>query len=505
LLKGTLEPEDTTAPAMVSMPILAAANVFQFAGLSHLDQFNSNHGNQLNDEPPSPAIAVGNGYILEGVNSAVQVYNLSGAPLLATTLSANQVFNLAPEIDRSTSALTRGVFTTDMRVFYDQTIQRWFILQRAQDQDSFGNPLNSSHLYLAVSQTSDPTQTYTIYSMDTTDLANPQCPCILDYPQIGADQYGFYITGNEYNANFLGFVDVSVLALSKTSLAAGAVTPTAAKLLIPVQTSLTFSLQPAVTPPGASYFLAFGGLQYFVSTQVQAQDSNLALWALTNTASLGTSTPNLSMTQTTIPILPYSQPPVIRQKTGPTPYNTSIGYPLPFIDGGDTRIQTATYAGGRLYLTLPTAVTDENAHSLAGGAFVVLSPTYRGGVLAATVLQQGYLLVKNNSLLRPAIAVNAQGKGAIGFTLVGPDYFPSVAFTPVSTTSVGPNVQVATAGAAPEDGFSASLNFGVARWGDYFGAVAAADGSIWMAIELITNAPRALKANWDTQVIQVVP
>jgi hypothetical protein len=132
----------------------------------------------------------------------------------------------------------------------------------------------------------------------------------------------------------------------------------------------------------------------------------------------------------------------------------------------------------------------------------------RAGVLAISVLRQGYLMVKGNHLLRPAIAVNSLGKGAISFTLVGPDYFPSAAWTPIDVQTTGPTVQIASLGAGPEDGFTGytSPGFpGLARWGDYSGAVAAGDGSIWMTTEYIPNLPRTELANWGTFVMRYVP
>ena len=185
-------------------------------------------------------MAVGNGYVLEAVNNAVQVYNTSGAALLPKVLSTNEVFGVAAAIDQVTGI--RGVFPTDIRAFYDSGINRWFILQRSQDNDASGNLLPSSHLYLAVSQTGDPTGTYNIYVMDTTDGLNFfGCPCFPDYMQIGADQYGFYITADEYNAFSPFFVDATILAISKASLAAGAATPTAVQFTLPFATGYEFA------------------------------------------------------------------------------------------------------------------------------------------------------------------------------------------------------------------------------------------------------------------------
>src|ERR1039457_2437294 len=190
-----------------------------------------------------------------------------------------------------------------MRVFYDHTINRWFVLQRSLDNDIYGNSLNRSHLYIAVSQTGDPTGTYTIYSMETTHAANPGCPCLPDYPQIGADQYGFYVSANEFNF-YEQYVDVSILAISKASLALGVTHPTAFEFLVPYNT-YEFTIHPATTPPGASYFNqnpGVGGVEYFVSSQMSS-GSAMAIYAMSNTNSLATTSPNLTLTEITVPTL----------------------------------------------------------------------------------------------------------------------------------------------------------------------------------------------------------
>jgi hypothetical protein len=496
-------------PPMQSLPVSPSGG-FGFDGLTHFDQRQANSGNQLSVEPPSASIAVANNIILEGVNNAVRVYTTAGTTLLPT-LSSNELFGLPPAINRSTGAF--GVFPTDMRVYFDQDINRWFVLQRSQDNDLNGNPLNSSHIYLAVTQTPDPVGIYNIYVMDTTHAANPGCPCVADYPQIGSDQYGFYISANEYNTSTRGFVDAIILAISKSDLASGTVAPPAYRFGARLSTGYEFAIQPASTPPGASHFIASGGVEYFVSSQASfASDNKLGLWALSNTASLQTATANLLLTQTTVGSLGYSYPGVARQRPGPLPYGSSLTPPgsLAFIDGGsDSRVLSVSYAGGRLFATLATLVLDESGRNLVGGAYVILSPTLRGGILAATVIKQGYILTSDNDVLRPAVAVNAQGRGAIAFTLVGPDHYPSAAFVNIDTSVVAPSViQVAASGAFPEDGFTGypgGVGTGIARWGDYSTAVTSTDGTIWMVSEYIPNAPRTQLANWGTFVSHYLP
>lgn len=487
-------------PPTQGLTVTPMAGGSGFNGITHREMRLANGGNQFSIEPPSPSIAVGNGMVLEGVNNAIQVYAASGAPLLPQAISTNQLFGLPPALNRVTNVY--GPYLTDMRVFYDHGIDRWFVVQRSLDNDIFGNTINQSHLYIAVSQSSDPTGTYNIYVMDTTNASNFRCPCLSDFPQVGADQHGFYVSANEFTTASEQTVDAAILAISKASLASGASLPTTVRFLLRRSTGHEFAIQPATTPPGASYFTGNNGVEYFVSSLPSYGDT-LAIWAMSNTESLATAAPALELRRITVPSLSYSAPQGATQRPGPLPYGSTLIPPgsLAYIDGADARILSAVYAGGRLYATMGTQVADANGRALSGAAYFVFSPTLRGKVLSSFSLRQGYLAVNNNHLLRPAIAVNPQGRGAVAFTLVGPDYYPSAAFVPIETFSTAAALQVAAFGVSPEDGFTGypgGFGAGVARWGDYSGAVAASDGSIWMVAQHIPNALRTPFANWGT-------
>lgn len=283
------------------------------------------------------------------------------------------------------------------------------------------------------------------------------------------------------------------------------------QFLIPYISQYEFSLQPATTPPGAVNFLGNGGLEYFVSTGTRDVNSGLALWAMYNTSSLAGANPNLTLTAIILPTsLSYSNGPAVTQRPGPLPYGSSLSPPgsLEYLDGSDPRVLSLSYASGRLFLTLQTGVVDGNGQNVAGGAYAVLSPTFRSNILAATVLNQGYLFVNGEHLLRPAIAVNAQGSGSIAVTLVGPDWYPSAAFIPISSFSTPSTVQIAGLGTLPEDGFTGypgGYLASIARWGDYNGAFATNDGAIWMVVEYIGSYPRSPFANWNTYVARIQP
>jgi hypothetical protein len=214
----------------------------------------------------------------------------------------------------------------------------------------------------------------------------------------------------------------------------------------------------------------------------------------------------------------YGLPPSMEQRPGPLPLadllktrnnvlEVTSNEHLALIDGNDDRMQQTVFAAGKLWSSLGTVVKTANGPARVGVAWFIVTPSWNGAALTASIARQGYLAVNQNNLAFSSIAVNAAGKGLMTFTLVGPDYFPSAAYATIDAVNgVGP-VQVASEGTAPEDGFTGYGAFGgrVARWGDYSAAVADADGSVWMAVEYIPALPRTVLANWGTFIGRIVP
>jgi hypothetical protein len=156
-----------------------------------------------------------------------------------------------------------------------------------------------------------------------------------------------------------------------------------------------------------------------------------------------------------------------------------------------------------------------------------VKPSFSGsGTLRGEVSDQGYLAVAGNNVIYPAIAVTAQGRGIMAFTLVGKDYFPTAAYAPIDSSGTGA-VHITRAGAGPDDSFTGYTAFSDPpgsparpRWGDY-GAAVAVGNTIWIASEYIAqtcsltqyltgaigscNATRTSLANWATRITAVVP
>ena len=119
-----------------------------------------------------------------------------------------------------------GPELTDPTCIYDAATQRFFLVVLTLERlpNNALSPVN--HLDLAVSQTSNPNGNWNIYKIDVTnDGTNPSpanaCPCLGDYPHIGADANGIYLTTNSYPWNGTGFDGAQIYALSKAQLAAG--------------------------------------------------------------------------------------------------------------------------------------------------------------------------------------------------------------------------------------------------------------------------------------------
>src|SRR5262249_8046477 len=219
-----------------------------FEGLNHYQQRYSRGGNQFSVEPPDQGMCVGNGHVVEVVNDVFNVFDpatgasqlpdntatniVGGAPRNVNhAVDLNSFYGYPPAINRATGV--RGQFVTDPSCIYDQQTNRFFLVVLTLESQARG-PCQGvfscvNHLDLAVTQTGDPTGTWNVYHLDVTNDgtntggANPG-PYLGDYPHIGADANGIYLTTNAYPWHANGFSGAQIYALSKAQLAAGAST-----------------------------------------------------------------------------------------------------------------------------------------------------------------------------------------------------------------------------------------------------------------------------------------
>ncbi|HEV2242229.1 MAG TPA: hypothetical protein VGR98_14405, partial [Streptosporangiaceae bacterium] len=521
-----LQPPSPPGTPVVGNPGAATG----FAGLTHADQRLAGTGKYTNTqfslEPPDQGLCVGNGFVVEPINDAFRVYDEQGHALTAVT-ALNQFYLRSPAIIRNTPPTPNvlGDFLSDPKCYFDPVGQRF--IQTILEVDAPGNfngkaPFNRTHVLIAVSQTSDPTGAWNLFSIDTSDdglngtPAHTGCPCLPDQPLLGANRDGVFVDVNEFqdNANFF-FNGAQIFSLGRAALETSASRVGLVHLDVgPVPTgdaNLPFwgSIQPATSLDprhDTELFMTGGPEDVFQNNAVL--DNRIAVWSLTGTRSLNGNDPDVTLHHVVLTSETYGLPinTGATQKSGPTPLRDILNAPpindkdpLETINANDSRMNQVVDVNGILYGGVNTTVTSATGPARVGIAFFAVRAAGDGGFLFARIRHQGYVAVDNENVLFPSIAVNRDGEGAMAFTLSGPDFFPSAAYVRFAFGQpVGP-IHVSGAGVLPEDGFSGYKAFGsptpgVARWGDYSAAVAA-DGAIWMGNEFIPGTPRTVNAN----------
>jgi hypothetical protein len=540
------------------------------SGINHFQQrFVAGGGNQFSIEPPDQGLCVGNGFVLETVNDTLQIFDTSGNPVTGP-IDLNSFYCYAPAINRAKNPSEFGPSITDPSCTFDSQTQRWFHLVLTLDRANIHTQglSGANHLDLAVSVTADPTGSWNVYSLPVQDdgtqgTPDHHCtlgrnpahgPCLGDYPHLGADANGIYVTTNEFNLVSPGFHGAQIYAVSKAQLVAGASTINVVQfdtadptLGVQLDGAPGFTVWPALST-GNEFEGSQGGTEYLLSSEAIFQqtgvDSRLRLWSLTNTGSLSGS-PALGLSTRVVNTIPYAVPGSSSQKAGDVPlasclsdsllqvqatpalfgcWRLVVGGAGPFantekrVDSNDSRMQQVVLANGKLWAALDTGLLiADDPTPRAGIAFFVINPH------SGNVSQQGYASVAGNNLTYPALAVTQSGRGVMAFTVLGDDHYPSAGYAGVDAIAGVGDIHIAAEGAGPDDGFAGLHPFSQfgnrPRWGDY-GAAASDGNSIWIASEdvnqtctfnvwLSTNFrcgnTRTQLANWGTTISHIVP
>lgn len=565
-MRQTYTPGHVRAPGLAWHHNPNPTPSLNFDGLDFYQQRYADNGNQFSVEPPDQGLCAGNGYVLETVNDVLRVFKSDGTPA-SGIVSLNQFYGYIPAINRSTGAY--GPSITDPSCYFDPSVQRWFHLVLTIDRvGTTSAESGKNHLDLAVSQTANPLGLWTIYRIpvqdDGTDgTPNHNCPggpCLGDYPKVGTDANGVYLTTNEFPFFAGGFIGAQIYAISKFALITSAPNITVFQYNTGDPSTDTasglpgFSVWPALSTGGAFPDEFTGGTQYFLSSLAVFQDSGvdnrLQLWSLTNTFGLWFNQPP-KLVSSIVNTEAYGIPGFARQPgsytdgVGQAPgggnvnwplgqcLNTPscasfLGYPNPYTEviaplaGNDSRIQQIYYANGKLWTSLGTGLIFDGGAQSDGLAWFILRPSAGFGTPTATVDNQGYLGDPNLDMTYGSVAALQSGRGIMSFTATGPSNYPSVAFVTLDEKTGPGDVQITTPGVGANDGFTGYFLGGFdPRWGDY-GAAVPDGNSIWFAQEYIgqtctltqyeastpfgtCSATRAALGNWDTRIAKINP
>ncbi len=466
----------STIRAQVSAPAFSrqSGRILQnFNGVSSLDSELTNFGAEF--EPPDQGLCVGNGFVVEPVNSAVTIYRTNGSVVLGP-LNVNVLFNEGP-----------AEFTSDPRCYFDKATNTWIATIL------FINDANTeSRTDIAVNHSGDPTTPWTVYHLDATDdgtnatPVHPNCPCLGDQPLLGLDGDNVYISTNEFALVGDGFNGAQIYALSKSQLFSLRRTNFVQFDNLTIGGALATSVQPALTFGHADAGFFLNSLDPFGTF-----DNRTGVWALTDRENVARGgVPTLSSIVLTSE--PYSiPPPAIQQGSTAT------------LDSGDDRMQQVQYINGSLWGALGTTVTIPNdTATRAGIAWFQVTPHVQDQLISKAVIEsQGYVASSGNYVLYPAIQVGWDNSAVIVFTFTGAASFPSAAYTvKLEGSKSFKNIRIAANGTGPYD------NKGT-RWGDYSWAILDPGlNRFWLATEYVPPVSSQTTdgaTNWGTRVFAV--
>jgi hypothetical protein len=480
-----------TPPAVTGLPIIVANSAFSGFEAVTVKQGGEATGSDF--EPPDQGLCTDGSFVMEAVNTVLAVYDANTHAQLVPPFSFNDFF------------LTSDTLS-DPRCYFDPPTRRWFL--SLTDFQGYVDGTSSNFVLLAVSVSSDPTDGYNLYAIDTTNdgtiLGGSKYFC--DQPLLGADANGLYVSCNVYAlyGSDTNFSNVNLYALSKLSLALGLPVAGVRFALSPpgLGEPVPFSVQPATSPDGLGA-RPNNGTEYFVSSYDIESDPNskISVWALSKTDYLFSNPDVVALSYKPVASEVYFIPVDATQRSGPIPLGSSLGEPEKLLSTNDQRMQQVVWADGLLWASLTTTVM-QGSTPLAGIAWFSVLPTWSGTQLGATMSSQGYVAALDHNIFYPSIGISPAGNGAIAFTISGPKLWPGMAFFAFKSGKPSEAyIRVGHQGPIPEDGFTCYATFGYGpscRWGDYSAAVALPDGSaVWLAAET-TSPDRDKYANWST-------
>lgn len=435
--------------------------------------------------PSDAQIGTGPDHHLEVINSDVAIFEKDGTQLFHFRLEDwfENVLSLAPGDEPPAQFENTQVF--DPRVRFDRATGRFLIACvefNLADTDA-GTPIQDPNDFtgaflLSISDTSDPTGTWTNYRIPP--LSNFG---LVDFPQLGYGPDAAYLTQNFFAINAEGefvFDGATFVTLDKTDLLAGDdVDALHFTDLRNPDGSLAFTVQPARIDSDPGEF-------YLVNSKF-GEGQSLTVWTVQNP----TDPASVSVTNEALPVRPYTNAPAAEQ---PGTEDT--------IDVGDSRLPEAVAfdpSDGHLWA----------AHTVNDGSarWYEIDPTGPSVVQSNTYRRQGL------PTFFPAIETNGDSTVFVYNTsgpqaASGKEEFASVEVAGRTDDFTQDRIEdfaVVEEGESPYDltgPGEGDEGVQTARWGDYNGvSIDPEDGSYWV-VSQYANDPDTVQT-YGTRIANV--
>ena len=424
--------------------------------------------------PPDPNIAVGKttngvGYIVQMVNSQIAVFNKSGT-LLSGPVALNTLWT-------GLSGACVGSNAGDPVVQYDAAADRWLVTQLG----STNGPTYSE--CIAVSQTSDPTKAYNLYSYDFGGSLN-------DYPKFGVwptATNSAYLASYNMFANGQTFTGAQLCAYNRSAMLSGAPLPAAICFTVPndgnfLPSDLDGPMPPADRTPGL--FLNF------------ETNSTLRLYQLSPDFTTTIPTGTLSQAVPDIAVTAFTEAcnggACIAQpnKQQLDSLGDRLMYRLAYRMFGDHASMVVNHSvtagssvGIRWYELRHSDIASPQCGAFTAGAFYVC--------------QQGTFAPDSAYRWMGSAAMDGAGNIAIGYSKSSSSVYPSIAIT-----SRTPTMPLGTMGTETilQAGKGAQTTYN--RWGDYTSLRIDPDDdtTFWYTNEYYTTNGFLFNYNWSTAI-----
>lgn len=462
-----------------------------------VDAIQNRNAAGFNLEPPDEGLGASNDYVANFVNVTGAIYRPDGT-MVQGPFYLNTFFQ---EPDAAN--------TSDPRVYYDPSTQRWFATILVYSFNADFSAITESHIDVATSRTANPAGRWDVYKFDASDAVNTNhagCPCLADYPILGVDKYNIYISTNEFTGDFSGFNGTQLYVLSKSQLVAHQSTVNMVQFEnLSVAGTQAYHVQPANTYGKSAAEWMMSSLD-----PNSTYDNRIAVWALTHRKSVtsGNGRPNLSVH--VISSESYSFPPIAQTPPGNcSSCNNGAGAPTSGLVNTDfDAMQEVQYINGQLVGALNTGVTiPGDVSERSGVAWFVVHPslTTNGQVGRHThVTRQGYVAKQGLYLLYPHINMTDNGAMAMTFSFGGPETYLSAAYSVAKPGGGFGGIHRAAAGVTSDNGFTGTDQYGpVGRWGDYSnGEIIPGTNRVWLATQYIPNTGTGY-SNWGNRIFEL--
>ena len=425
-----------TATATVASPgILASFPAASYSSDTAL------FGSDQEVAPPDTQIAAGGSDLVEPVNETLWVWSKTGTALAHLDLNT---FFLVPI----------GYEFSDPRVAFDGSSGRWFLSGLAFDSSY------DSIVYLAASETSDPTATWYFYTVSS------KTGILQDQPKVGFDSNVVALSWNDYSGSPLAFSGQETWILNESEVLTGG--SVAVAYFGPDATR--FDVVPAVSlSPSSTEYAAYNG-SCGINTTGRCPTGTSAIGVV----ALAGIPPNpVTWTESDPAIAPTTDPPAADQPGAASSIAT-----------GDDRFLSVTSDAGSLYVSGNDGCTPAGDSTERSCARLI-------EVAAATmsVPVDEDLSYAGAAVYYPAVVPDANG-----------DIFLAATY---SSSVVYPDA-VGLAIAGGSSSFSGTLfqpgagTYSGSRWGDYSGAaIDPSDAThVWLAAEY---APLS-GSDWGTAI-----